>query len=753
MSGFHGTRVRCSYQVATLAAALGTALGGAAALPAAAVEERIFGARETPDAIRVDGRLDEPAWSLAEAIALPFEIEPGENVAAPVATSCRVLFEARRLLVGCVAEDPQPATIRARFTDRDGAFDDDFVGVRLDPFLDRRRAFEFYVNPLGVQMDLFRDDLGNDRFGDNEDESWDAIWDSAGEITASGYAVEIAIPFSSLRFPRSLAEQRWGVSFARVRPRRDRAVFASEPSDRNRSCTVCQYSTLEGLAGISPGRNLELDPTLTVQRADRRVSLDGPLEAGSTEVEGGLTLGWGVTPDVVLNAAANPDFSQVEADALELDVNRQFAIFYPERRPFFLEGADLLATPFQVVFTRNVADPDWGLKATGKLGRSAFAAFVAGDARTSLLIPGSRDSDLIEIPGDSRDAAARYRHDVGPGSALGVVATSRRGDGYANDVAGIDGLMRWGTADAFRFQVLGSRTRDPAAPDRRVEPSEDHALLAAWNHDSRDWRLSAQYQDVGRDFRADLGFLPQVDYRYGKLLAEHTFWARPEARWLSFRLGIDSARTEDQSGETIERLDEIWIILHGRRQLELFVQAADRERTFQGEAFRESYVEGHASLRPSRSLELDLHWNLGDTVDLAGLRPATQVLLAPAIAWSPGRHLRTTLQHQVQRLEVDAGRLFTARLTELRTVWQFDIRSFARVILQHRDLARDPALHATPVARRERRLFSQLLYSYRLNPQTVLFAGYSDTRIDGTTIESLQLDRTFFAKLGYAWRP
>lgn len=744
---------RRSFRVAAGAAALAAALACAAAPSRATGDERVFRALQTPDAMRIDGRLDEPAWLMAEEIPLPFEIEPGENVPATVSTSCRVLFETRRLVVGCVADDPEPDTIRARFTDRDGAFDDDFVGIRVDPFLDRRRAFEFYVNPLGVQMDLFRDDLGNDRFGENEDESWDAIWDSAGTITASGYAVEIAIPFSSLRFPRTLAEQRWGVSFARVRPRRDRAVFASELSDRNRSCTVCQYSTLEGLAGISPGRNLELDPTLTVQRADRRASLDGPLEAGATEVEGGLTLGWGVTPDVVLNAAANPDFSQVEADALELDVNRQFAIFFPERRPFFLEGADLLATPFQVVFTRNVADPDWGLKATGKLGASAFAAFVAGDARTSLLIPGSRDSDLIEIPGDSRDAAARYRHDVGAGSALGVVATSRRGEGYANDVAGIDGLMRWGTADAFRFQLLGSRTRDPGAPEVRAETSEDHALLAAWNHDSRNWRLSAQYQDVGRDFRADLGFMPQVDYRYGKLLAERTFWAPPEARWLSFRLGVDSARTEDQAGEPIERLDELWIILRGRRELELFVQAADRERTFRGLTFEETYVEGHAGLRPSRSLELELHWNVGDTVDLGGLRPARQVLLAPAIAWSPGRHLRATLEHQVQRLNVDAGRLFTARLTELRTVWQFDIRSFARVILQHRDLARDPALHATAVERRERRLFSQLLYAYRLNSQTVVYAGYSDTRLDRTAIDSLQLDRTFFAKLGYAWRP
>lgn len=725
------------------------------AAPVAGVET--FRAATVSGEIRIDGALDEPAWAAAAEVALPYEIAPGENAPAPVATSCRLAFDRRNLYLGCRAEDPRPAAIRARLTDRDEAYDDDLIGLRLDPFLDRRRAFEFYVNPLGVQIDLFRDDLGNDRMGDNTDDSWDAIWDSAGRITATGYEVELAIPFSSLRFPETAGPQQWGVGLRRFYPRRDNVELASETQDRNRACEVCQLSTLVGLEGMSPGRHLELDPTLTFERLDRREAGGTGLEAGEVETEPGLTLTWGPLPDVILSGALNPDFSQVEADALELDVNRQFAIQYPERRPFFLEGADLFATPLAAVFTRNVADPDWGAKVTGKRGVHAFGAFVAEDARTTILLPGSQRSTFVELDDSSLDAAVRYRRDVRGGGALGLVATGREAGDYRNGVLGLDGLLRLSPATSFRFQALGSSTRYPEAlAAEQGQPAgdlDDHALYLFLLHDSRDWRLSAQYENIGRDFRADLGFLPQVDRRYGKALAERTWWGRPDARWIRLSAGVDTSRTDDQRGDPLERLDEVWVIFEGRRELTFFAQAAERERTLGGRAFRNRYVEGHISIRAHPVLELGIEWNIGEDVDLAGLRPADQATFGPWISWAPGRHLRATLEHQRQQLDVAAGRLFTAEFTELRLVWQFTRRSFARAIVQHRDLERDPALYAEPVEARARRLFGQLLFSYRLNPQTVAYLGYSDVQQGDARIDLQRTERTFFVKLGYAWLP
>ena len=221
--------------------------------------------------IEIDGVLDEPIWQEAEVVALAYETEPGENSPAPIATTCRLLYDDERLYVGCSAEDPHPEEIRARFTDRDQAYDGDFVGVRLDPFLDRRRAFEFYVNPLGVQMDLFRDDLAAERQGgdDSEDTSWDALWDSAGRITAGGLRGRAR---DSLLLA-ALSSRRRGADLGhrlRAGPAAARSPASSRASRSTATATArsasCRRS--RGFAGISPGRHLELDPTLTVQRVE-----------------------------------------------------------------------------------------------------------------------------------------------------------------------------------------------------------------------------------------------------------------------------------------------------------------------------------------------------------------------------------------------------------------------------------------------------------------------------------------------------
>jgi hypothetical protein len=707
--------------------------------------------------VSVDGRLDEAAWQDAAPIPLAWETWPADNGPAAVATTCRLTWDERTLYVGCRADDPEPATIRARYADRDDAFRDDYVGVQLDPFNDRRRAFAFYVNPLGVQMDLFLDDLGVSMFGGSgsEDPTWDAIWASAGRLTPTGYEVEMGIPFTSLRFPQGNGVQTWGLSFVRVRPRDFRYQLASQPKDRDRSCTVCQFSLVTGLTGLTPGHAIELDPTITAQRTDRRPEPTAHgLETGSVQTDLGLTATWGVTPNLILNAAINPDFSQIEADALQLDVNERFALFYPEKRPFFLEGADFFTTPFQAVFTRNVAAPDWGLKASGKIGVHALGAFVARDERSTLLLPGSQGSQNALLPGKTEDAALRYRRDVGHGSSLGLLATARQGDGYENRIGGLDGLIRLGASDLVRFQALGSRTEYPgeivAAYRQPGGRFSGHALFGAYEHLSQRWRWSGRYEEVAPDFRADLGFMPQVDRRYGKALVERHWWAREGSWWTSARVGVDSSRTETRAGELLERLDEVWIMLDGVRELDLFVQVSDRTRTFAGRRFEESLLEGRFGIRPTGALSFGLYAMTGDEIDYAHARPGEQVRLQPTLGLNLGRHLRAELSHSWQRLDVDPGRLFTANLTELHLIWQFNVRTFVRAIAQRSLVERDPALYAFPVEARSDRLFSQLLFSYKLNPQTVFFLGYSETGFGTAEIDRRREERTLFVKLGYA---
>jgi hypothetical protein len=383
--------------------------------------------------VEVDGRLDEPIWRQAAVVELRFEIDPGENLPARVRTECLLAATPETFLIGCRAFDPEPAAIRAHYTDRDGADSDDWILISLDTFFDRRRAFEFRVNPLGVQMDSTLNELGGG--GVEIDATWDAIWDSAGRITPDGFEVELALPFTSLRFPRDAPVQRWGFLAMRHWPRRLAYFFRQTPWNRDRACTLCENVPITGFRPIAPGHDLELDPTVTTSRTDVRSPGGDGLSTGAVESEFGLSARWGLGAGFGLNAALNPDFSQVEADAIQLDVNTRFALFYPEKRPFFLEGADLMRTPVEAVYTRTVADPSWGGKFSGKHGRHAVALVVAGDDVTNLVLPANQGSTVLSLDSGNRSTVARWRVDLGRQSSLGMLFTDRAGeDGSATCV-------------------------------------------------------------------------------------------------------------------------------------------------------------------------------------------------------------------------------------------------------------------------------------------------------------------------------
>ena len=700
--------------------------------------------------IRIDGALDEPAWSAAAVVELRYETRPAENQPPPVETRVLLAYDDANLYVAFDAKDPDPSAIRAHLADRDTAWSDDFVGIVLDPFNDERRAFEFFINPLGVQMDMFMDDVGG-----NEDESWDAIWSSAGRITEEGFIVEIAIPWSSLRFPRTVGEQTWGFDALRFYPRDQRRRIASQPMDRNVTCYLCQVSKMTGFSGITPGRNVEVVPTVTSSRTDRREDFpSGGLEDGDVETDLGVTARWGITPNLALNAAINPDFSQVEADAAQLDVNNQFALFFPEKRPFFLEGADFFRTPFDAVFTRNVADPSWGAKLTGKEGRNALGVFVAEDERTNLILPGSQGSAAVSLPMETTDAVLRYRRDLGSSSAFGVLFTGREGDEYSNRVGGLDGLYRFTDADSVRAQALFSQTEYPDSLN--LAPSgllDDAAFLLSYNHNSRNWRGSLRYEDVGREFRADMGFMPRVDYTDLAAGLDRVWYGKTGARLTQWSFGGAWIQTEDESGQLLEREFELSADLNGPRQSFLEVEARRGERFFNGVTFDETSANAFFEIDPTGDLYFSFFTRVGDEIDFVNTRPGEILHLEPSVRFNLGLHLRTRITHVLQQLDVKGGRLFEANLTQVNAVYQFNVRTFVRAILQYTDIQRTPSLYIQAVDESTERLFSQLLFSYKLNPQTVLFVGYSDSALGEERVDLTRADRTLFLKLGYAWLP
>jgi len=710
-----------------------------------------YGIREATGPIRIDGSLDEDAWKNAATIPLGYEWHPGDNVAAPVKTDVLIAFDRQMLYVGFRAYDPKPSAVSAHLTDRDIPFSDDTVGIMIDTFNDQRRAFQFRVNPLGVQMDATNSDVDG-----SEDWSWNAIWASEGRITAEGYVVEIGIPFTQLRFPRGAEVQTWGFMAMRDWPREDRHRMRTMPTDRGASCLICQFDKLAGFRDLRPGRNLELDPTITAhQTAVREDFPDGPLESGDAKVEPGLSARWGITPNVTLSGAINPDFSQVEADAAQLAENERFALFFPEKRPFFLEGADFFSTPISAVFTRTVADPSVGMKVTGKEDKNAFGLVLTRDRVNNLIFPGYEGSGLDSVDEDVNGVVARYRRDVGKTSTLGVLYTGRSGGDYSNHVAGIDGLVRFSQSDSISFQYLRSTTEYPRSVavnnGQPLGSFSDDGINFRYNHSTRDWQWSGRYAELGPQFRADSGFETQVDVKQPSAWIQRSFWGKPGQWYTRINVFAGADWTTNSSGNIKENGQDLQVSYLGTRQTYVEAALAPNREYFRGTYYDNLRWSFYAESRPFSSLYGYLFTRGGKTIDFANARQADIYVLEPHVELNLGRRVAANITHTLQQLDVAGGRLFTANLTQGRLIYHFNIRTFVRAIAQYRDVTRDPALYTFPVDRKSRDLFTQLLFSYKINPQTVFYLGYSDSSFGDQRIDLTRADRTLFLKIGYAW--
>jgi hypothetical protein len=723
------------------------------------VEVQHYRSSRSPSPMKIDGELDEAAWSEATPIPLAFEWFPGDQIDPPVRTEAFVTYDDDYFYIAFKAYDPDPGAIRAHLMDRDSIdtfVQDDHITFMLDTFNDERRAFQFRVNPLGVQADAIFSQV---EFV--EDFSWDIIWDTAGKITDFGYVVEVAIPLNQLRFPKTSGEQTWGIEFGRSYPRAVRHRIAANRRDRNNICILCQIDKVTGFEGLEPGRNIELDPTFTANRTDTREDFpDGPMESGDPNYEAGITGRWGITPSVTFNGTINPDFSQVEADAVQLDVNERFALFFEEKRPFFLEGVDYFSTPIDAVFTRTVVSPEWGLKLSGKVGANAGGVFITRDEVNSLIIPSNQRSSQAFLDQSVDAGVFRYRRDIGSSSTVGLLYAGREGNDYHNRVGGVDGFVRLSRTDELRFQYLRSDTRYPLdvaeAFDQPGEAFSDDAFLISYDHQSQNWTWSLEWEDLGPGFRADSGFVPRVDTKRAEADLTRIFRGEQGDWYTQMNIEGRFERIEDHSGQlTDEAFDLVYLYLGPLQSVAQIGISVEKE--FYGDTLYEGLNNGFAyfEIQPGAIGKFSLFAQGGETIDYSNNRPADELVLQPRLELKLGRHVNAQLYHIFQNLEVTDGDLSTANISELRLVYNFSTRLFVRGIFQYRSVDYTPENFSFPVPDRTEQLFTQLLFSYKVNPQTVVFVGYSDNYrgFDQAQLQVglTQTDRTIFVKLGYAW--
>jgi hypothetical protein len=705
----------------------------------------------------IDGVIDEQVWRDALTLELNYEVRPGENIEPPVRTVVFITHDEAHVLVAFRAYDPEPERIRARYRDRDEIWGDDWVGIMFDTFNDERRGYEFWVNPLGVQTDGIYTE-GRSEGGMNFDDSWDAIWFSAGRLTDFGYEVEMAIPFNQIRFQGTDGEQIWGFDAIRSWPRSDRHHIGSFPRDRGANSYLAQTEKLVGFAGVSPGRNLEFVPTLTGFAIEERPDLPPSTEIeDEKDFEVGATVTWGITPNITFTGALNPDFSQIEADAVQLAINQTFELFFEERRPFFLESADYFETGVDLLYTRMIANPLAAAKVTGKMGRHTIGVISAYDEITNVIVPGPEGSDSATFESSNTALIGRYRYDLGTDSTVGTFVSDRRGsDGYANRVVSGDALLRPSEADSISvnaaWSTTGYSTEMQSELDLVSEEMSGHLLELEYVHTTRDWFGFVEYADRGEDFRADLGFIPRVGFREAAAGAGYLWWGEDDNWYNRLEVGGFVGRSNDQQGNLLNQKSEIWFQGEGPWQSEFHLEIGNRTEVFEGVRFENLLTPFFFfGVRPSATIAIRGNGLFGDAIDYDHVRPADRVRLRGTLDLSFGRHLNWEISHFYSTLDVEGGRLFTAHVPESALVWQFNTRTFVRAIVQYTDIERDQGLYEDDIDEVERDFFVQLLFSYKVNPRTVFFAGYSEGGAQTQDFEMTTTGRAFFLKIGYAW--
>lgn len=439
----------------------------------------------------VDGVLDEPVWSQAAVLSGFRQYEPIDGRPAEERTEVLVWYAPDAIHFGVRAYDSQPGAVRATRADRDNIGSEDHVVIYLDTFNDQRRAFFFGANALGVQMDGVRTEgaaTAGRMFGGNVDDSPDYIYESVGRVTDDGYVVELRIPFKSLRFP-SGGPHTWGLQVER---QIQRTGYTDMWTDVRRASAsfLRQAGSITGLHDLERGVVFEAQPFVTASANGVRDPVTGAFEREDPDPEVGVNLRFGFT-NVSLDATVNPDFSQIEADASQVTVNERFALFFEEKRPFFLEGIELFATPNQLVYTRRIVDPIAGGKVTGKVGPLGVAHLTAVD----------------EGLGDASDAlfnVTRLRTDIGANSLGGLLFTDRTeldSDVY-NRVAAGDLRYVFGGMYYIEAQLGGAWTRDAAGG---VDAGP--IWRAELDRTGRSWGFNYSLNGIDDEFTTHAGFV------------------------------------------------------------------------------------------------------------------------------------------------------------------------------------------------------------------------------------------------------
>jgi len=635
------------------------------------------------------------------------QYEPGDGVPVSDSTTAYLSYDDANLYVVFVCRS-DPRQVRAGLAKREDIVVDDGVALYLDTFHDRTHAYLFQANPLGVQLDGLVTD------GQDDDFSFDAVWQSDGRLTPDGYVVRFAIPFKSLRFPRT-PTQDWGIALARHIRRNNEDSYWPYLTKRIAGF-VPQFATLQGLTDISPGRNLQAIPYGTFAGA-RFLDTEVPAFRTANDRRVGLDAKAVLRDALTLDATVNPDFSQVESDEPQVTINERFETFFPEKRPFFIENAGYFQTPVNLLFSRRIADPGMGLRLTGKAGRWALGAIGMDDRAPGELPTG-------EAAGGRRAGvgALRLQRLIGRESSLGVLASDWSLAGGWNRVASADARLRLTKTWTFAGQAIATDAVDSAGGGRR----SGTGFYAQLTRDGRNLDYAATYLDLSSAFDAQLGYVPRVGIRQFDQSLELV--RRPSGAVVKIGPTLSSTFDWDRDGVLLDRELQVAfeVKLVGETKLQF-------KRTEAFELYKDLPFDTHET-----GLTFESEWlkwlavasklKIGSAVNhkpAAGLAPFLGNSLEGelGVTFRPAARLRLDHTFLYQRLSTPTAQVFADRIWREKVNYQFSRALSLRAIVDYSAVDRDSTLSRVDP---ERRWAMDLLLTYLVNPGTALYVGYRD---------------------------
>ncbi len=561
----------------------------------------------------IDGRLDDEVWRTATVITELVQQAPLDGAPATEETEVYLAYDSDHLYFGFYLHYTDPGIMRANRVDRDRAWQDDIVTVYLDTFMSQQRCYDFDANAYNVQGDGiinaggFGGGDGGGNAIPNPDRSWDTLFYSGAEIVEDGYTAEMAIPFKSFRYPEQPAgtPHRWGFQLVREIKAKNAENAVWAPMSRDVSGFMAQMGVLEGMTDLSTSRNLEILPTFTAIKFGSRDDTTGGFVDQGTTPEAGVNLKYGITSNLTADLAFNPDFSQIESDLAQIDVNQRFPLFFSELRPFFLEGQEIFdfTSPVNLVHTRTIVDPNVGGKLTGKVGRTTLGILVADDEA-----PGKRDNPFDPGFGQSAQVLiGRARYDLYAESHIGAIVTDREFlDGYSR-VGGVDGQFRLRQTSRFNFVAVQSTHRDEAGHERSGPMGG--ALI---QHNSRNLSAQSFVGIVDPDFRTDVGFVRRVDQRLGGVSVGYRWW--PEHWLISWGPQVNYQLSYNHDGIREDESRAVGLNLQFAKNIGLNVNANRLLERFGGIDFHRTNYNVFSNVNTSRLFGFGAGANWGDQI-------------------------------------------------------------------------------------------------------------------------------------------